>query len=131
MDKLGADGLVLECLPIHVRLDEMRENSNRVRKIGTTKRGIGPAYEDKIGRRALRLIDLADPDTLDDKVSAMLDHHNALRRGYGREELDHWKNILTEALVQDPSPAEFPVAPSVSAHLQLPIHAYLLRRVYQ
>jgi len=75
-------------LPIHVRLDEMRETSNEIRKIGTTKRGIGPAYEDKIGRRALRLIDLADPDTLADKVTALLDHHNALRRGYGREELD-------------------------------------------
>lgn len=75
-------------LPIHVSLDEMRESSNSVRKIGTTKRGIGPAYEDKVGRRALRVIDLADPDTLEDKVMALLDHHNALRRGYGREELD-------------------------------------------
>lgn len=75
-------------LPIHQHLDEMRESSNSVRKIGTTKRGIGPAYEDKVGRRALRVIDLADPDTLHDKVAALLDHHNALRRGYGREELD-------------------------------------------
>lgn len=75
-------------LPIHVSLDEMRESSNSVRKIGTTKRGIGPAYEDKVGRRALRVIDLADPDTLEDKVLALLDHHNALRRGYGRDELD-------------------------------------------
>lgn len=75
-------------LPIHVSLDEMRESSNSIRKIGTTKRGIGPAYEDKVGRRALRVIDLADPDTLEDKVMALLDHHNALRRGYGREELD-------------------------------------------
>lgn len=75
-------------LPIHVSLDEMRESSNSVRKIGTTKRGIGPAYEDKVGRRALRVIDLADPDTLEDKVMALLDHHNALRRGYGRDELD-------------------------------------------
>lgn len=75
-------------LPIHVSLDELRESSNSVRKIGTTKRGIGPAYEDKVGRRALRVIDLADPDTLEDKVMALLDHHNALRRGYGREELD-------------------------------------------
>lgn len=75
-------------LPIHVSLDEMRENSNSIRKIGTTKRGIGPAYEDKIGRRALRVVDLADPDTLEDKVKALLDHHNALRRGYGRDEID-------------------------------------------
>ncbi|TNE58777.1 MAG: adenylosuccinate synthase [Alphaproteobacteria bacterium] len=75
-------------LPIHQQLDEMRESSNSVRKIGTTKRGIGPAYEDKVGRRALRMIDLADPDTLEDKVMSLLDHHNALRRGYGRDELD-------------------------------------------
>lgn len=75
-------------LPIHQDLDKMRESSNSIRKIGTTKRGIGPAYEDKVGRRALRVIDLADPDTLADKVAALLDHHNALRRGYGREELD-------------------------------------------
>lgn len=75
-------------LPIHQHLDEMRESSNSIRKIGTTKRGIGPAYEDKVGRRALRVIDLADPDTLEDKVAALLDHHNALCRGYGRDELD-------------------------------------------
>lgn len=75
-------------LPIHRNLDEMRESSNSIRKIGTTKRGIGPAYEDKVGRRALRVIDLVDPDTLEDKVAALLDHHNALCRGYGREELD-------------------------------------------
>lgn len=75
-------------LPVHRNLDEMRENSNSIRKIGTTKRGIGPAYEDKVGRRALRVVDLADPDTLEEKVAALLDHHNALCRGYGREELD-------------------------------------------
>lgn len=75
-------------LPIHQNLDVMRESSNSIRKIGTTKRGIGPAYEDKVGRRALRVVDLADPDTLEDKVAALLDHHNALCRGYGREELD-------------------------------------------
>ena len=52
-------------------------------KIGTTKRGIGPAYEDKVGRRAIRLTDLAEPDTLDDKIARLLAHHNPLRRGLG------------------------------------------------
>jgi adenylosuccinate synthase len=83
-------------LPIHQELDKMRESSNSIRKIGTTKRGIGPAYEDKVGRRALRVVDLADPDTLSDKVGALMDHHNALRRGYGREEIDG--NAIVEKL---------------------------------
>ena len=52
-------------------------------KIGTTKRGIGPAYEDKVGRRAIRLMDLAEPDALDDKIARLLAHHNPLRRGLG------------------------------------------------
>src|SRR5690606_24289534 len=54
--------------------------------IGTTKRGIGPAYEDKVGRRAIRLCDLGEPDTLMAKVERLLTHHNALRRGMGLEE---------------------------------------------
>jgi hypothetical protein len=52
-------------------------------RIGTTKRGIGPAYEDKVGRRAIRVMDLADPETLDAKIERLLTHHNALRRGFG------------------------------------------------
>ncbi len=75
-------------LPVHQEVDVMRESSNSIRKIGTTKRGIGPAYEDKVGRRALRVVDLADPDTLHEKVAALLDFHNALRRGHGRDEID-------------------------------------------
>ena len=66
-------------LPIHQRLDELRENNNLV-KIGTTKRGIGPAYEDKVGRRALRLCDLFDKENLSNKVDSLLNHHNALMR---------------------------------------------------
>ena len=57
-------------------------------KIGTTKRGIGPAYEDKVGRRAIRLVDLAEPDTLMPKIERLLAHHNALRRGMGLTEIE-------------------------------------------
>ncbi|MDO9127275.1 MAG: adenylosuccinate synthetase, partial [Parvibaculum sp.] len=75
-------------LPVHRELDEMREGANSGVKIGTTKRGIGPAYEDKAGRRAIRVIDLADPKTLAIKVEGLLAHHNALRRGNNLEELE-------------------------------------------
>jgi adenylosuccinate synthase len=57
-------------------------------KIGTTKRGIGPAYEDKVGRRALRVVDLTDPTSLPAKIERLLSHHNALRRGLGIEPVD-------------------------------------------
>jgi adenylosuccinate synthase len=75
-------------LSLHRELDAIREDSNSGLKIGTTKRGIGPAYEDKVGRRAIRLIDLADPDTLMSKIERLLSHHNALRRGMGLAEID-------------------------------------------
>ena len=63
------------------------ESASEGVKIGTTKRGIGPAYEDKVGRRAIRLVDLAEPDTLDDKIARTLAHHNPLRRGLGLPEI--------------------------------------------
>ena len=75
-------------LPLHRELDHFRETSNVGLKIGTTKRGIGPAYEDKVGRRAIRVVDLADPEMLPAKVERLLAHHNALRRGLGIEEVD-------------------------------------------
>lgn len=75
-------------LPVHSELDQMREASNSGVKIGTTKRGIGPAYEDKAGRRGLRVIDLADLNTLPAKIENLLVHHNALRRGFGVAEVD-------------------------------------------
>ncbi len=75
-------------LPLHRELDHFRETSNAVLKIGTTKRGIGPAYEDKVGRRAIRVVDLADADMLDAKIGRLLAHHNALRRGLGIDEID-------------------------------------------
>ena len=68
-------------LPLHRELDALRESSNASTAIGTTRRGIGPAYEDKVGRRAIRLMDLADLDTLPHKIDRLLVHHNALRRG--------------------------------------------------
>ena len=75
-------------LPLHQELDAAREGANSGVKIGTTKRGIGPAYEDKVGRRALRIADLADPDTLDAKIENLLVHHNTLRRGLSLPEFD-------------------------------------------
>lgn len=75
-------------LPLHRELDHFRETSNVGLKIGTTKRGIGPAYEDKAGRRAIRVIDLKDPAILKAKIERLLAHHNALRRGLGIAEVD-------------------------------------------
>jgi adenylosuccinate synthase len=72
-------------LPLHRELDAAREAGAEA--IGTTKRGIGPAYEDKVGRRAIRAVDLKDPATLPAKVARLLAHHNALRRGVGAEEI--------------------------------------------
>jgi adenylosuccinate synthase len=75
-------------LPLHGELDRARESSNAVAKIGTTGRGIGPAYEDKVGRRAIRVADLGDAATLEARIVRLLTHHNALRRGLGMEEVD-------------------------------------------
>jgi adenylosuccinate synthase len=74
-------------LSLHRELDAIREDATNGLKIGTTKRGIGPAYEDKVGRRAIRLIDLSEPETLMPKVERLLTHHNALRRGMGLAEI--------------------------------------------
>ncbi len=75
-------------LPLHRDLDSIRESASALTAIGTTRRGIGPAYEDKVGRRAIRLMDLADLDTLPHKIDRLLSHHNALRRGLKLEEID-------------------------------------------
>tara|TARA_B100000886_G_scaffold340093_1_gene307876 strand:- start:71 stop:1363 length:1293 start_codon:yes stop_codon:yes gene_type:complete len=74
-------------LPLHQKLDSLRENSNKNVRIGTTKRGIGPAYEDKVGRRSIRLADLANKDTLSGKIERLVNHHNIVLRGMGHEEL--------------------------------------------
>ena len=63
-------------LPIHSELDAFREDNAKNAKIGTTKRGIGPAYEDKVGRRSIRVIDLLSEENLDTKLTTLLEHHN-------------------------------------------------------
>jgi len=84
-------------LPIHGELDRAREDaSSKGTKIGTTGRGIGPAYEDKVGRRSVRVADLGDRATLEARVDRALQHHNPLRRGLGIEEID--REALIEAL---------------------------------
>src|SRR5512134_651550 len=75
-------------LPLHSKLDLLREEARGAGKIGTTGRGIGPAYEDKIARRAIRVCDLFDPAALDAKVETLLQHHNALLRGMGADEVN-------------------------------------------
>lgn len=74
-------------LPIHPVLDEAMEKARGNDKLGTTKRGIGPAYEDKIARRGVRVCDLRDPESLKDKLDNMMLHHNALLRGLGMDEV--------------------------------------------
>ncbi len=97
--KVGAAGLVVTpdvlvlaenavlVLPLHRELDALREEASS-QKIGTTKRGIGPTYEDKVGRRAIRAIDLMDPASLPGKIERLLAHHNVLRKGFGAAEVD-------------------------------------------
>jgi len=75
-------------LPVHGAVDRAREAARGDLKIGTTGRGIGPAYEDKVARRAIRICDLAEPKTLRAKLDYLLQHHNALLRGYGAETFD-------------------------------------------
>ncbi|MGA3305576.1 MAG: adenylosuccinate synthase [Stellaceae bacterium] len=97
-------------LPSHAAIDRAREEARGAGKIGTTGRGIGPAYEDKVGRRALRLCDLADPASLKDKLDALLLHHNALLRGLGAAEIAGAP--LLKAL-QDIAPLVLPYADRV------------------
>jgi adenylosuccinate synthase len=82
-----ADNAVL-ILPLHRDLDQAREAQAGAGKIGTTGRGIGPAYEDKVGRRAIRVADLAEPESLPTKIERLLAHHGALRRGLGLPDAD-------------------------------------------
>ena len=85
-------------LPLHKDLDLKRENALGDAKIGTTGRGIGPAYEDKVGRRAIRIGDLANPDVLDQRVNSLLMHHNALLRGLSSQELK--KDTILDQLME-------------------------------
>ena len=99
IEKLGKQGVAITrdnlriaenatlILPLHAELDLIREEAAGAGKIGTTGRGIGPAYEDKVGRRAIRVQDLRTLETLEPKVDRILVHHNALRRGLGKPEV--------------------------------------------
>jgi adenylosuccinate synthase len=102
-------------LPLHRELDAIRETANAALSIGTTRRGIGPAYEDKVGRRAIRLMDLADGATLERKIDRLLMHHNALRKGLGLDPLDGQR--LHQDLVEV-APAVLPYMDSVWALLE-------------
>ena len=84
-------------LPLHPALDRAREAARGEDKIGTTGRGIGPAYEDKVGRRSIRLCDLAEPETLSAKLDELLLHHNSLLRGLGATPFE--KQPLLDALL--------------------------------
>jgi adenylosuccinate synthase len=97
-------------LTLHRDLDHFRETSNSGTRIGTTRRGIGPAYEDKVARRAIRLVDLADRDALRGKVERLLAHHNALRRGLGQDEIAA-KDVFDE--LSAVAPKVLPYADSV------------------
>ncbi len=109
MDKLRSQGVEISpeslriasnaclILPMHRELDAIREDATTGVKIGTTRRGIGPAYEDKVGRRALRMCDLRSREMIEARLDVSLTHHNALRRGLGHDEFD--KTELTEELM--------------------------------
>ena len=84
-------------LPVHGELDRAREAQTGIAKIGTTGRGIGPAYEDKVGRRAVRVSDLADKTTLSNRIDRLLQHHNTLRKGMDLEPID--KSSLLNKLI--------------------------------
>jgi len=75
-------------LPVHRDLDGLREDASGAEKIGTTRRGIGPAYEDKVGRRAIRVCDLAHLDDLEPQLDRLCAHHDALRAGFGQAPVD-------------------------------------------
>ena len=118
IDKLAAQGVNVTrnnlriagnaclILPLHRDLDQLREAAAGTAKIGTTGRGIGPAYEDKVGRRAIRVNDLADLATIGPKLERLLAHHNALRRGLGQPEID--AKLLIDQLAE--------IAPRVLAY---------------
>jgi adenylosuccinate synthase len=117
IEKIGAQGveitperLVLAdnaalILPLHRDLDQARE-AQATNKIGTTGRGIGPAYEDKVGRRAIRVADLADRDALESKIDRLLAHHQALRRGLDLPDVD--PGALLDSLLE--------IAPKILAY---------------
>ena len=116
---IGTDALLISdtaplILPIHGELDAIRENRADGIKIGTTRRGIGPAYEDKVARRAIRVCDLADTEHLRARIDNLLHHHNALRVGLGHDPVDAAE--LTQKLL-DIAPTILKYAGPVWHHL--------------
>ena len=85
-------------LPFHKEMDEIREDAAGKAKIGTTRRGIGPAYEDKVGRRSIRVMDLISEENLDHRLETVLMHHNAIRKGLGKQ--IYQKNKLKKELLK-------------------------------
>ena len=88
--KVSTDNFIISdsanlILPFHREMDEIREDTAGKGKIGTTRRGIGPAYEDKVGRRSIRVMDLISEENLDHRLETVLMHHNAIRKGLGKE----------------------------------------------
>jgi adenylosuccinate synthase len=113
-DNLRIAGNATLILPLHQELDQIREVAAGAGKIGTTGRGIGPAYEDKVGRRAIRVNDLADLATLGPKIDRMLVHHNALRRGLGQPE---YQASVVMAQLVEVAPKILPFSDAVWARL--------------
>ena len=101
--KINENNLILSeaatlILPFHREMDEIREDSAGKSKIGTTRRGIGPAYEDKVGRRSIRVMDLASKKNLENRLAVVLEHHNAIRKGLGKPIYE--KDKLVEDLLK-------------------------------
>ena len=101
--KISTDNFIISesanlILPFHREMDEIREDSAGKGKIGTTRRGIGPAYEDKVGRRSIRVMDLRSENNLDQRLELVLMHHNAIRKGLGKEIFE--KNKLKMDLME-------------------------------
>ncbi len=94
-------------LPFHRELDALREDASGAGKIGTTRRGIGPAYEDKAGRRAIRVCDLAHLDALGPQLDRLCAHHDALRRGFGEPPVDRARLMADLAAI---APSVLPYA---------------------
>ena len=85
-------------LPFHQEMDEIREDAAGKEKIGTTRRGIGPCYEDKVGRRSIRVMDLRSQTNLDSRLENVLEHHNAIRKGLNKKVFE--KNVLKKELLK-------------------------------
>ena len=101
--KVNSNNLILSesatlILPFHKEMDEIREDTAGKAKIGTTRRGIGPAYEDKVGRRSIRVMDLRSENNLNQRLDAVLMHHNAIRKGLGKRVYE--KNKLKNDLMK-------------------------------